>query len=92
MRIEKKLIWSAAAVRLMCIKYGLYTAGDNEEYSAMLSAVEDTDPTDEQIYLIASNINYHSVNETITNIMFLLANDAITTCFTIFNEEGDEIE
>lgn len=92
MRIEKKLIWSMISVRSMCIKHGLYTDGDNEEYAAMLSAVESTEPTDDQIYLIACDINFHSIGQSITNIMFMLANEAVTTCYSVFTEEGDEIE
>lgn len=92
MRIERREIWSAATVRSMCIHHGLYTCGDNEEYAAMLLAVEATEPTDEQIYLIASDINYHSQGQTISNIMFMLANEAVTTCYSVYNEEGEEIE
>lgn len=92
MKIVNKKIWSMNSVREMCIRNNLYTRGDNEDYETMLYAVANTEPTDEIIYNIAVNINHHSERQTITNVMFMLANEAITICYTVYDDNGLEIE
>ena len=79
--------WSASKVRQVCIDNDLYTCGDNEDYSNMLDCVRDSYPDTENLYLIAMDIQKHSKGQTITNIMYLLANHAVITTFEI---EGDD--
>jgi len=75
--------WTAEFVREVCIKNKLYTAGNSKEYAHMLDMVEQLPPNTENIYLIASDILKHSEEQTITNIMFLLENQAVKTFFDV---------
>ena len=79
--------WSALKVRQVCIDNDLYTSGDNEEYGNMLDCVRDSYPDAENLYLIAMDIQKHSKGQTVTNIMYLLENKAVTTTFEI---DGDD--
>ena len=75
--------WSAMSVRETCIKHDLYTCGDNEDYEHMLSWVERLYPNTENLYFIAEDIQKHSKDQTVTNVMFLLERDAVMTTFEI---------
>ena len=75
--------WAASRVRQVCIDNDLYTCGDNEDYSNMLDCVRNSYPDAENLYLIAMDIQKHSKDQTITNIMYLLENKAVTTTFEI---------
>ena len=75
--------WSAMSVRETCIKHDLYTCGDNEDYEHMLSWVERLYPNTEYLYFIAEDIQKHSKDQTVTNVMFLLERDAVMTTFEI---------
>lgn len=86
-KIEEIKRWSADSVRKVCIENNLYTAGDNEEYGHMLDWVGRLYPNTENIYFIADDIYRHSENQTISNIMFVLANYAVITCYEI---DGDD--
>lgn len=79
--------WDMDSVRCACIKNNLYTHGSNESYSRMLRLTDAIPPTEENIYKIAEDINRHSEGQTITNIMFILENEAITTTFEIGSSE-----
>lgn len=80
--------WSPSSVRETCIKHDLYTAGDNEEYTQMLQCVGRWPyPSVEDLYRIAEDIQKHSRNQTITNVMFLLEKDAVTTTFEIDGQD-----
>ena len=79
--------WSISSVRDMCIKNNLYTCGDNDEYEHMLSLVRRLYPNVENIYFVAENICKHSKEQTITNVMYMLENEAVTTTFEINGEE-----
>ena len=81
--ITANRLWSAGSVRHTCIKNHLYTAGDSEEYEHMLSWVDRLYPNTENLYFIAENIQKHSNGQSITNVMFLLEKDAVTTTFEI---------
>lgn len=83
MKIIETRVWSAESVRQVCIENNLYTRGNNKEYSAMLDKVEKNYAGNEAIYAIAKDIMEHSEGQTVTNIMFLLANKAVTTIFEI---------
>lgn len=78
--------WSASDVRGACIDNDLYTAGDNEQYSKMLNYVRDNPPTLENLYRVACDICEHSKRQSITNIMFILENNAVMKCFSIDND------
>lgn len=75
--------WSGMSVRQTCIKHDLYTCGDNEDYEHMLNWVERLYPNTENLYFIAEDIQKHSDDQTITNIMFCLEQEAVTTTFEI---------
>ena len=83
MKIIETRGWSAESVRQVCIENNLYTRGNNKEYSAMLDKVEKNYAGNKAIYAIAKDIMEHSEGQTVTNIMFLLANKAVTTIFEI---------
>lgn len=78
--------WDSGSVRNVCVKNGLYTRGNNEEYTRMLDEVNLSEPTTECIYLIAKDITEHSVEQTVSNVMFLLANQAVTTFYELDEE------
>ena len=88
-KITTKRQWSAGDVRVSCIRNDLYTRGSNEEYDAMLTSVDELEPTTENIYRIAKDIQEHSVNQTITNIMFILDRESVYTFYYI--DGSDEI-
>ena len=46
-------------------------------------------PTVENLYRLAKDIKEHSEGQTITNVMFILERDAVTTIFEI--DGSDEI-
>lgn len=69
--------WSTESVREACVNNNFYTRGNNEEYSHMLSWVERLYPNTENIQYIAENILEHSEDQTLSNIMFVLANRAV---------------
>lgn len=81
--------WSRYTVRQTCIKNDLYTCGDNEEYDHMLSWVERLYPNTENLYFIAEDIQKHSKDQTVTNVMFLLEKDAVTTTFEV--DDRDDV-
>ena len=81
--IKAKRVWSVMSVLQTCVNNELYTLGDCEEYDQMFSVVENTEPTIENLFLVAQNIQQHSEDQTITNVMFLLERDAVTTTFEI---------
>ena len=74
-------------VRQVCVDNDLYTCGDCEEYSHMLDRVRELEPTYENICVISKDIMAHSKDQTVTNIMYLLENCAVTTTFEI---DGDD--
>lgn len=79
--------WTASRVRQTCINNDLYTAGDCEEYEQMLDRVRDSEPTTESLYLTALDIQQHSHEQTVTNIMFLLEREAVITTFEIDGQD-----
>ena len=79
--------WSVTSVRQVCIDNGLYTCGTCTDYDHMLDWVRRLYPNLENLYFIAEDIQKHSKGQTITNIMFLLENNAIRTTYEI---EGDD--
>lgn len=85
--IKENRFWSVESVRQACINNDLYTCGDNEEYEHMLSWVKRLYPNTENLYFIAKNIQQHSGDQTISNIMFILEKEAVTTTFEIDGEE-----
>ena len=87
--ITTKRQWCANDVYTVCVRNGLYTCGDNEEYDAMLNSIDELEPTPENIYQVAKDIYDHSKNQTITNIMFSLEKVAVNTFYYI--DGSDEI-
>lgn len=82
--INKIAHWSPSSVRIACIKNDLYDCGYDGSYKRMLEKVEETpNPTDDDIWMIAQDINDHTDYQTVTNIMYILTKEAITYTFTI---------
>lgn len=88
-KINAKRHWTIDSIREACIRNQLYTSGTYEEYFAMLEMIKTMNPTYENLYTIAYDIKEHSDDQTITNIMFILEREAITTTFEI--DGSDEI-
>lgn len=86
--IEKTPHWTPSSVRAACIRNDLYTMGDCDAYNAMLEHVgKIPTPSDIGIWTIAKDIAEHSDGQTVSNVMFILANEAVTYTFTLDNED-----
>lgn len=85
--IKESRFWSMESVRSACIRNNLYTGGDCKEYDHMLNWVSRLYPNTENLYFIAKDIKEHSNYQTISNVMFILENEAVTTTFEIEGEE-----
>lgn len=83
MKIKELKRWSKMAIRKACIKHGLYTAGDCDEYERMLDLADGLTPDANNIWFVACDIVEHSEDQTVENVMFILANEAVTTHFEI---------
>lgn len=87
MELKKSRTWNAMDVRSMCIREKFYTFGDCEDYSKMLDYVDShKEPDDLDIYLVAKNILNHTMpalQQTIENIMYILANDVIVYSYEV---------
>lgn len=81
--ITRNRRWGRDTVREACIANHLYTEGDNEAYNKMLDMVERTEPTTRAMYRVAKDIQEHSFEQTITNVMFILEREAVITTFEI---------
>ena len=55
----------------------------------MLKSADELQPTYENLYRLAKDICEHSEDQTITNVMFILEREAVTTTFEI--DGSDEI-
>lgn len=75
--------WNVDSVRTACIRNRLYTCGDCEDYEHMFSWVRRLYPDTDNIYFIAQDIAKHSDRQTISNVMYILENEAVTTTFEI---------
>ena len=82
-RIVERRIWSMGDIRKVCIDNELYTRGTNEEYDKMLEHAEKLEPFAENLYIIAKDIEAHSADQTVSNIMCLLANQAVRIVYEI---------
>lgn len=83
MKTTANRFWNTQQVRQACINNDLYTRGSNEDYIEMFDMVRELEPTTENLYLVAKNIADHSANQPITNVMFILENEAVFTTFEI---------
>ena len=81
--VEAVRSWNYDSVRRACIRNDLYTSGTNEEYSAMLDVVSNNDPTLPVLYTVAQDIQQHSEDQTVQNIMFILEREAVWTTFEV---------
>ena len=91
--IKTRRVWDSSDVRQVCIDHQFYTAGDNEDYCAMLRFVDEHEPTAESLYTVAVDILDHSHidadgcgNGEIASIMFSLEREAVR----VFYEIGEE--
>ena len=87
MEIKSVRVWDIEGVRAMCIRENFYTAGCCSDYGKMLNMVtEHQNPSDYDIYMVAKDILDHTnvdLKQTVENIMYLLINDVIKTCYTV---------
>ena len=88
-KITEKKVWTARDVRNACIRNELYTLGDCGQYDRMLDCVRNSYPDTENLYLIARDIQKHSKGQTVSNVMFILANEAVKTCYEVEGEDGE---
>ena len=80
--------WTVSDVREACIINDLYTRGTNEEYEKMFDIIRRCpEPGDIGIWRVAKDIAEHSVGQTVTNVMFILANEAVKYTFEL---DGDD--
>ena len=82
--ITKTPNWTSDNVRRACIRNELYTLGDSESYLSMLEKVDVIKtPSDIGVYIIAKDIAEHSEGQTVSNVMYILANEAIFYTFAL---------
>lgn len=81
--VQRVTWWDAEAVRRACVRNDLYTRGDCSAYSAMLESITGTEPTDKELLRVAKDIQAHSEDQSITNVMYILYHEAVTTTFCI---------
>ena len=84
--IKEEVQWSPETVRLCCMQNMLYTCGDCRAYDKMLDMVASMEPTLSNIYKVAKDINEHSNQNTIENIMYCLNKYAIRRFYEIVGE------
>lgn len=89
MKIKAIRHWNPTTVQNLCIKEDWYIFGDNSEFDAMLEIVRTKKPTTTNLYKVAKDIADHSEYQTITNIMYVIENNAIRTSYEI--DGSDEI-
>lgn len=58
--IDRSPRWSDSALRRFCIEHDFYTCGDNRMYGNMLRFVEENEPTDQNVRMVAIDIIAHS--------------------------------
>ncbi len=84
MKIIETRHWNAENVRHVCRHEELYMNGTVDEYRSMLNYVRDhLEPTLDDIYHVAEDINRHSEGQTVTNIMYMLSNGVVHRCYDI---------
>lgn len=82
-KITERRLWSMEDIRRVCIDNELYTRGTNEEYGRMLEHAESLEPFTENLYIVAKDIEAHSKEQTVSNIMCLLVNKAVRIVYEI---------
>lgn len=85
-------MWDVKQMRCMCLDNSLYADGSTVEYHRMLAFVDATEPTYENIYRIAADINAHSENQTVENIMHLIERHVVITEFEISHYDKIALE
>ena len=59
--LEKRAYrWNGYAIRNFCVRHNFYTGGDCQQYSIMLDFVDNSEPTESAIRLVATDIAFHS--------------------------------
>lgn len=96
MKIKMNRVWNAADVRSMCIREKFYTCGNCEDYSQMLEYVDTHRNISEDfdIYAVARDILIHTdkeLEQTVENIMYILANDVIKYFYEVEYSEAEII-
>lgn len=88
--IEEHAYWDPDNVRKMCIKYNLYNAGNNKDYSTMLEYVGLTDPSPYHLYWVGRDILEHTVDHHdlgIENLMWFIKMECCFYGYSISEEE-----
>ena len=79
----------AEDIRSFCIHNNLYTRGDNEDYSRLLSLGKPHNCTPQRVIMIAKDIAEHSdqqdakIDLTLENVIFYLCKDVIHAILSI---------
>ena len=83
--ITRERRWNVYTVHLLCVKYGLYTYGSNDEFEKLLEFVRTHEPTDEAMYHAAIDIFQSSASgiTTLENLLYLMEKEAVVTTFRI---------
>ena len=76
MKIVRK--WSFDNVRHMCVTNALYEHGTNKDFEKMLVFVMKHEPTEENILLVARDIEKHSSEWNVEELVYLILHEA---CF-----------
>lgn len=90
MKIKQKRMWSWYHVAKMCCDECYYTLGTYDDYNKVMNYVEEhPNPTDEDIYKVAKDIQEHSFDkeepeeEPVTDIMHKLANNVVRCLYEV---------
>lgn len=72
-------------IRSVCIKYGFYIDGSNEEYETLLSYGEKECITTDDIIMMAADIWVHSytIDMSVETVMNIIANECCYTTFEV---------
>jgi hypothetical protein len=90
MRIIEKRTWCADDLRMTCIRERWYRSGEVEDYAAMLDAVDNSEPTTENIMAAAKNIIDHTLwlsDDDLTGVMAAILRTAVNIFYV--DEGGD---
>ena len=82
MKIIESRKFNIEGIRKTCIENHLFTRGDDAAYAGMIHLAKETVPTPEGLFKVATVIADHS-DETVENVMFLLANFAVYYTYQI---------
>ena len=90
MRIIEKRTWDSCKLRIVCICAGWYRSGELRDYAAMLDAVDNSEPTTDNIMAAAKNIIDHTLwlsDDDLIRVMSMIMQTAVDIFYV--DEGGD---